>query len=968
MASRPTTSPAAPAAAASADAPAAAPAPIAAAAGDDHGVRKRPHDDEGATLPPPPPQPPAPPPPPLAAPFRGPAADSRLGNRFLDIIALVSANGFALDARQTRFLCGLTLREGMRRADGSPDRAGFAGGPADMIRRALEAQAPWLRAARAAPRGDAWMHGRTFSRTTSLIRAAAAGDERRVRELLAAGAPLRCVDGDRWTALLHASRQGSAQVVAALLEADKAGATVDAQNNSCDTALLWMSFNNNEGAVRLLLARGARQDLQNKGGMTALHYAAERGHTGVVEQLCAARGAAAAATLRDEDGCSPHALAVRYGHVACATVLHALAQRRVEAANARTVAASSAERAACEARFVAAASAAAAAGLPAPFRGPAADSRLGERFLDIIALVSANGFALDARPTRFLCGLTLREGARRADGSLDRAGFAGGPADMIRRALEAQAPWLRAARTAPREDAQLHGASFAGTTSLIRAAAAGDERRVRELLAAGAPLRCLDGKRFTALHHASWQGSTHVVAALHEADAATIDAQNKFGDTALIQASWRGNEAAVRLLLERGARQELQNKQGMTALHHAARKGYAGVVELLCAAPGAAAAAALRDYMYSETPLILAVAGNSCSECLVSALLTADAAGVTVNAQTDGDDMALIRASASDQNGALHVVICKGHTALMWASKNGHAAAVRLLLARGAQQELQNEDGDAALHFAAGWGHAAIVEQLCAAPGAAAAVSLRDRRGNTPLVRAVSNVGGSERLVAALLAVDAAGAKLDSQNNLGSTALMRASQEGNEGAVRLLLARGARQELQSNSGDTALHRAAKEGHVGVVEQLCAAPGAAAAVALRNEDGDTPLALAVSDGGGSERLVAALLSADAAGAIVDAQNNKGDTALILASYNGYEGAVRLLLARGALQELQNENGMTALHCAAYKGHAGVVEQLRAATGAAAAIALRNKNGDTPLALAVRYGHAATASVLRAHGAL
>jgi ankyrin repeat protein len=504
-------------------------------------------------------------------------------------------------------------------------------------------------------------------------------------------------------------------------------------------------------------------------------------------------------------------------------------------------AAATAERAACEARFAAALAAATAAGLPAPFRGPAADSRLGERFLDIIALVSANGFALDARPTRFLCGLTLREGARRADGSLDRAGFAGGPADMIRRALEQQAPWLRAARAAPREDARLHGVSIARTTSLMRAAAAGDEQRVRELLAAGAPLCCIDDQqrdRWTALHHASRQGSTQVVAAL----------------------------------------------------------------------------------------------------------LAADTTGATVDVKTD-----------------------KGDTALILASHNGHEGAVRLLLARGARQELQDKKGWSALHSAAVKGHAGVVEQLCAAPGAAVALALRTSKGSTPLVISVSSGGGGEFLVAVLLEADAQSSTIDAQDNNGSTALTWACREGHEGAVRLLLARGARQELQNKNGHTALHLAAYKGHAGVVELLCAAPGAAAALALRDQDGSTPLILAVSEGGGGERLVTALLAADTAGASVDTQTMYGSTALILASWRGHEGAVRLLLARGARQELQNEHGLAALHCAAEKGHAGVVELLCAAPGAAAALALRDKEGRTPLALAVDSGTTAIAAVLRALGA-
>jgi ankyrin repeat protein len=55
-----------------------------------------------------------------------------------------------------------------------------------------------------------------------------------------------------------------------------------------------------------------------------------------------------------------------------------------------------------------------------------------------------------------------------------------------------------------------------------------------------------------------------------------------------VAASEHGHHGTVQALLARGARQELQNSNGRAALHCAASNGHVGVVELLCAAPGAA--------------------------------------------------------------------------------------------------------------------------------------------------------------------------------------------------------------------------------------------------------------------------------------------------------------------------------------------------------------------------------------------
>ena len=629
-------------------------------------------------------------------PFRGPAADSALGEHFLDVIALVSAHGFALDVLPTRFICGLTFRHGTRRADGSLDRAGFLGGTADMIDCSRRLQAPWLEAARRATRESMGMRGiGTVERTTNLMRAAEAGDARRVRELLTAGAHWRCVDSARRTALHWACERGDARAVEALLAADSASETLNADDASSTTPLIQASFNGHEGAVRALLARGARQELQCEDGSTALMGAVRAGYIGVVEQLCAAPGALAVISLCDNRHCSPYDRALMNNQLAIAAVLRAAEKRlRAEAALAAARAKWAAERAQAEVRFVAACAAAAAAGAPAPFRGPAADSALGERFLDIIALVSANGFALDVRRARFICGRTFRLSARRADGSLGVEGFLG-TADAIEHAMRLQAPWL-AEELGAKPDEN-------GNTNLMLAAEAGDEQRVRELLAAGVSasgINHFDMGWWTALHFAAAQGDERIVAAVAEAYPYNIYVESEHAETPLMLACENGNEGAARVLLALGA--PWDSHYISEVLHYAAHGAF---VELLCEA------------------------------------------GAEVN--------------EPGRHGAT--------TPLMSAVKRFREDSVRALLARGARQEPQNTYGETAVHIAvlghntsatsAGSPAAAasllraarsIVELLCAAPGAATALSLRDSSGRTALDCAVQ--GGHAACAAVLRA------------------------------------------------------------------------------------------------------------------------------------------------------------------------------------------------------------------------
>ena len=75
------------------------------------------------------------------------------------------------------------------------------------------------------------------------------------------------------------------------------------------------------------------------------------------------------------------------------------------------------------------------------------------------------------------------------------------------------------------------------------------------------------------------------------------------------------------------------------------------------------------------------------------------------------------------------------------------------------------------------------------------------------------------------------------------TPLSLSCSNGHEGVVRQLLARGARQP----GNGKALHRAVQHNQPSIVMPLSAAPGFAAALALRDRNGRTPLALAIHEG-------------------------------------------------------------------------------------------------------------------------
>jgi len=106
---------------------------------------------------------------------------------------------------------------------------------------------------------------------------------------------------------------------------------------------------------------------------------------------------------------------------------------------------------------------------------------------------------------------------------------------------------------------------------------------------------------------------------------------------------------------------------------------------------------------------------------------------------------------------------------------------------------------------------------------------------------------GHEAIAAALLdgKYEGRGAAIDRDCG-GYTPLSVACAWGNEGVVRLLLARGARQDLKPTYG-TALYRAIANNRPSIIMLLSAAPGFAASLALLDRNSRTPLAAAIQRG-------------------------------------------------------------------------------------------------------------------------
>ncbi|XP_034183009.1 E3 ubiquitin-protein ligase mind bomb 1 isoform X2 [Osmia lignaria lignaria] len=246
-----------------------------------------------------------------------------------------------------------------------------------------------------------------------------------------------------------------------------------------------------------------------------------------------------------------------------------------------------------------------------------------------------------------------------------------------------------------------------------------------------------------------------------------------------------------------------------------------------------------------------------------------------------------------------------GHTALQAASQNGHLEVIKILLRYKADVEIEDKDGDRAVH------HAAF---------------------------------GDEPGVMALLA--GAGADLNARNKRRQTALHIAVNKGHAGVVRTLLELGCHPSLQDSEGDTPLHDAISKKRDDMLALLL---DHAADITLTNNNGFNALHHAALRGNPSAMRV--LLSKLPRPWIVDEKKDDGYTALHLAALNNHvEVAEQLARAGKADLDLQNVNLQTALHLAVERQHTQIVRLL---VREGANLNVADKDGDTPLHEALRY---------------
>ncbi|HWF10955.1 MAG TPA: ankyrin repeat domain-containing protein [Bryobacteraceae bacterium] len=408
------------------------------------------------------------------------------------------------------------------------------------------------------------------------------------------------------------------------------------------------------------------------------------------------------------------------------------------------------------------------------------------------------------------------------------------------------------------QKADVNGTQPDGTTALHWAVRDDNAETVELLIRAGASVKAANRFGQTPIALAAMNGNAAIIGQLLAAGEDANKVVSESGDTVLMVAARTGKPDAVAVLLDRGADVNKTNATGQTALMWAASEKNAGAVEVLIrhkadlnAKTHAAPPPKPLDTIFSApfpvggmTALLFAARQNDMKS---AALLLTAGANINETAQ-DGTSPILV------------------------AVLNGHYTLANFLLVKGADPNLADGKGRAALY---------------------AAVDMRNLEWSTRPAPPEKDPTTELDLIDALIAH---GANLNARltkkiplrgqpsfdgrwaNMIGATPFWRAAQSDDVAVMKLLKEKGADVNLATSDHTTPLMVAAGVGW---------------------SDGQ-------SHGSQAEAPEALRLCMEWGGDI-NAKNDVGYTALHGAAFRGANEVVKLLVEKGARMDVKNQEG-------------------------------------------------------------
>ncbi|XP_074636507.1 uncharacterized protein LOC141894679 isoform X3 [Acropora palmata] len=425
------------------------------------------------------------------------------------------------------------------------------------------------------------------------------------------------------------------------------------------------------------------------------------------------------------------------------------------------------------------------------------------------------------------------------------------------------------------------------------------------------------------LHLAAQAGNTEVVKLLVE-NGAKVNVQNSENKTALHISVENKDEALVSYLTSNTAKFDIPDNDGITAEQLAINMEAESIIEMLQAAKDERQT---RPSSFNVTALLLQALKSESVEDLKELIDFEVLDEAVYQRFKDENGDAPIHFAVRTKN----VEMCKllmhtgaktdtkntdGNTCLHLSAELGDVPVTRFLLSQKAKPNIVNNDGDTPLHLACQRKHVAIVDLLLGKFNAS--INIPNKKSDTPLFVAV-RVNCLQAIKEMLNSSQAEQDVKNGRSANGDTLLHLAVANKDLEVAKLLIQAGSPPDEQNNMGRTPLHIAASKGDEEMVKFLQTAK---ANPNILDNDEMTPLHHAAQ--GGHQTIVSYFLEKFKPDH--SARNRDGSTLLHLTCRAGQMEASVALIKRGVLIHMPNKSGALCIHDAARKGHVGLLKML------------------------------------------